>query len=232
MIDLDLFRRPAFSGGCIAVVFSYAMLYGMFFAMAFALVRGYHDQPLAAGLRLTIIPIALGIVAPFSGALYELHPRIVMVAGMTVCLAAALVLATVLTGTPASLPGVMIALAAFGGGLGLFIAPNNSAVISAAPAERSGEAGGLLNLMRMFGTGIGVAAGSSVLSWRLELTTGVGERTVGATEQALLAAVGDVLLMLGAFAVIAGTASQLRSGPPRPRRAFVTVDQETPDAAG
>ena len=227
LIDLDLFRRPAFSGGCIAVVLSYAMLYGMFFAMAFALVRGYHDQPLAAGLRLTIIPIALGIVAPFSGALYERHPRLVMVTGMAVCLAAALALATVLTGAPASLPYVMIALAAFGGGLGLFIAPNNSAVVSAAPADKSGEAGGLLNLMRMFGTGIGVAAASSVLSWRLELATGISERTVAATEQALLAAVGDVLLMLGAFAVIAAAASQLRTRPPRSTGAFVTVDQET-----
>ena len=208
------------------------MLYGMFFAMAFALVRGYHDQPLAAGLRLTIIPIALGIVAPFSGALYETASAARDGRRDDGLPGGGARLATVLTGAPASLPDVMIALAAFGGGLGLFIAPNNSAVISAAPADKSGEAGGLLNLMRMFGTGIGVAAASSVLSWRLELTTGVGERTVGATEQALLAAVGDVLLMLAAFAVIAGTASQLRSGPPRPRRAFVTVDQETRNAAG
>ncbi len=215
LIDLSLFRRPAFSGGCIAAILSYAMLYGMFFAMAFALVRGYHDQPLAAGLRLTIIPIALGLVAPFSGALYERHPRLVMGAGMAICVAAVLALVRLLTGTSGSLPGVMLALAVFGAGLGVFIAPNNSATVSAAPTDKSGEAGGLLNLMRMFGTGLGVAAASSVLSWRLQLATGVGEHTVAASEQALLAAIGDVLLMLAAFAVIAATASQLRTRPYR-----------------
>ena len=31
------------SAGCVGVLVSYAMLYGMFFAMSFALIRGYHD---------------------------------------------------------------------------------------------------------------------------------------------------------------------------------------------
>ena len=34
-------------------------------------------------------------------------------------------------------------LALFGSGLGLFIAPNNSATMATAPDDRSGEAGGL-----------------------------------------------------------------------------------------
>jgi hypothetical protein len=33
---------------------SYAMLYGMFFAMSFALIRGYHDPAFIAGLTLTM----------------------------------------------------------------------------------------------------------------------------------------------------------------------------------
>jgi EmrB/QacA subfamily drug resistance transporter len=210
LIDLHLFRSAAFSGGSLAVVLSYAMLYGMFFAISFALMRGYHDPPLAAGLRLTIIPLALGIVAPFSGALSERRPRLVMITGMGLAATAAIALTAVLTGTPDSLPGVMIGLAAFGTGLGLFIAPNNSATISAAPAERSGQVGGLLNLMRAIGTGVGVAAASAVLEWRLDLATGTGERTVTAPEPALLGAISDVLLMLAAFAVIAGATTLLR----------------------
>ena len=46
LIDLDLFRITAFAGGILAIVMSYAMLYGMFFLMSFALVRGYHHSPL------------------------------------------------------------------------------------------------------------------------------------------------------------------------------------------
>ena len=68
LIDLRLFGSAAFSAGFAGVLISYAMLYGMFFAMSFALIRGYQDPTFAAGLRLTVVPVALGLVAPFGGA--------------------------------------------------------------------------------------------------------------------------------------------------------------------
>ena len=143
LVDFDLFRITPFAGGVLAIILSYAMLYGMFFLMSFALVRGYHDSPVAAGLRLAIIAVALGIVAPFSGALHErLGEWAVLLSGMGICIAALILLSVVLTGTPNSLSSVMVALALFGAGLGMFIAPNNSATMSAAPRDRSGEAGG------------------------------------------------------------------------------------------
>src|SRR6202050_30645 len=47
------------------------------------LERGYGDSALTAGLRLTVIPVALGLVAPVSGALYDrLGPRFLTVLGM------------------------------------------------------------------------------------------------------------------------------------------------------
>lgn len=217
LVDLDLFRVIAFAGGSLAIVLSYAMLYGMFFLMSFALVRGYHDSPLAAGVRLAIVPVALGIVAPFSGALYErLGVRAVLLSGMGVCMVALILLSVVLTGTVASLAGVMVALAVFGIGLGMFIAPNNSSTMNAAPSARSGEAGGLLNLMRIFGTSLGVAGASAILSWRLAVLTGIGDRTLTASEQALLSGVKDGLLLLVAFAVIASITSALRPPPRAP----------------
>jgi EmrB/QacA subfamily drug resistance transporter len=212
LINLAIFRAPGFSSGGVGVVLSYAMLYGMFFAMSFALVRGYHDAPLSAGIRLAIVPVALGVVAPFSGGLFETHGRAIMGTGALVCAAAAVALRFALTGTPASLLPAMALLAAYGAGLGLFIAPNNTATLNTAPPERSGQAGGLLNLMRAFGTGFGVAAASVLLSWRLSLSIGLVGRTEGAPPAALLAAIGDVLLMLAAFAVVAGAASLVGPG--------------------
>ncbi len=161
----------------------------MFFLMAFAFVRGYHGSPFAAGLRLAIIPVALGLVAPFSGALQKrLGARKLRLSGMATCVAALILLSAVLTGTAASLVGAMAALACCGAGLGLFIAPNNSLTMSAAPDNRRGEAGGLLNLMRVFGTSLGVAGASAFLRWRLAAATGFGDRTLGATEGACSAA--------------------------------------------
>ena len=57
---------------------------------------------------------------------------------------------------------------------------------------------GLLTCYAYSATGLGVAIASPVLGWRLEMATGVHQRTLGPQEQALLAAVGDVLLTLGA----------------------------------
>ena len=215
LLDLQLFRNGAFAGGIVAIVVSYALLYGMFFLMSFALVRGYHDSPLTAGLRLAIVPVALGIVAPFSGGLHDrLGARAVLPGGMAICTAAIILLSQQLTGSPSSLLGVMAALAGFGAGLGLFIAPNNSATLSAAPADRHGQAGGLLNLMRIFGTSLGVAAASAMLSWRFDARTGLGDHTMGAPEQGLLGGVADGMWLLVAFAVVAGLTSILR-GPKR-----------------
>lgn len=218
LVDLDLFRIGAFAGGILAIVFSYAMLYGMFFLMSFALVRGYHDSPLAAGLRLAIIPVALGIVAPFSSTLHQrLGARTVLFSGMAICAAAVILLSVVLAGTAASLTGVMIALAAFGVGMGIFIAPNNSATMDAAPGNRKGDAAGLLGLTRIFGTSIGVAFPSAVLSWRLAVPTGIEvNSTLVVSKQTLLGGVSDGLLLLIAFAVVAGVISLLKAPPRRP----------------
>lgn len=215
LLDLHLFRIPAFTGGVLAVLLSYAMLYGMFFLMSFALMRGYDDSPIEAGLFLAITPIALGAVAPFSGAFYErLGPRTVMVTGMAICLAALAVLSTALKDGSAPTAGVMVGLAVFGIGLGVFIAPNNSSTMSTAPADRRGEAGGLLNLARVLGTSLGVAVVSSLLPWRLTvLTAGVTDRTLAVTSQILREAVSDVLPVLAAFAVVAAIATLFRTSP-------------------
>ena len=69
------------------------MLYGMFFLASFALVRGYEESAIVAGLKLAIIPISLGIVAPFAGGLADrMGTRLLSVAGMAICFVALLAL--------------------------------------------------------------------------------------------------------------------------------------------
>ena len=114
LVDLRLFRRPVFTAGSLGILLSYAMLYAIFFAMSFALVRGYHDSPSKAGLELTVVPVALGLTAPFAGGLSDRRRRLVMLIGMGACVASALALTRLLTGTAASLPGVLAGLALFG----------------------------------------------------------------------------------------------------------------------
>ena len=170
LVDLRLFATPGFVHGAIAAFLGYALLYGMFFLMSFALVRGYHEAATVAGLRLAVIPVAIGLVAPFSGIPSERWgPGRLAATGMALCIVALLGLSFVADDptTGGSLGMAMLAL--FGAGLGLFIAPSNHAALAAAPATLSGEAGAMLNLMRVLGTSLGVASVSAMLSWRMPI---------------------------------------------------------------
>src|SRR5262249_11853666 len=134
--------------------------------------------------------------------------------GMPLCVAALALLFRALECTPTSLPLVMLALALFGIGQGLFISPNNSAIVAAAPASLTGEAGGLINVMRSCGISVGVAAASTLLAWRLAGLTGSGHNTLHAQAHELLEASRDVIRLLAGFAPIPGAMSLTR--PPLP----------------
>lgn len=212
LVDLRPFSSVAFSAGIVGVVLAYALLYAMFFLLSFALVHGYHDAPTLAGLKLAIVPAALGIVAPFSGALTDrAGPRAVGAAGMAACAGAVVLLMFATAHGDSGDPLFMIALALFGAGLGMFIAPNNSATIGAAPAALSGEAGAMLNLMRVLGTSLGIASASSMLSWRIQVRLGTHSSAVPFPSHQLLEALERSFVMLAAFALIAGATSLLRN---------------------
>ena len=121
-----------------------------------------------SGLRLTAIPVALGLLAPLSGAFSDrLGARILTVAGMVMVLASLLLLSHLLSSGAGHLLALTGFLALLGAGQGLFTAPNNSAVMGTAPAADTGEAGGLLNVMRSLGMSFGISLGSVILSLQL-----------------------------------------------------------------
>src|SRR5262249_38967527 len=189
----------------------YAALLGLFFVLPFIFARPSRASPFAAGRRLTTAPAMLGAVAPLGGALYDrLGPRLLTISGMLICVAALALLFAALDGTSTSLPLVMLALALFGIGQGLFISPNNSAIVAAVPASLTGEAGGLITVMRSCGISVGVAAASALLAWRLAVLTGSGYNTLHAQAHELLEASRDVIVLLTGFAAIAGAMSLTR----------------------
>lgn len=211
LLDLQLFRRYAFWAGNVAGLLSYAMLFGMFFLMPFVFERGYHENAFTAGLRLAVIPVALGLLSPLSGVLYDrLRARVLTGSGMLLSLIAFVILAIYMHIGQASLLPVTGALTLFGIGQGLFTSPNNSAIMGAAPGNRTGQAAGMLNVMRSFGTGVGIAAASAVLAWRLSALTGGVANTLQAPPALLLGAARDVVMTFGAFAIVAGVLSWSR----------------------
>ena len=218
LIDFALLRQRAFLTGNLANFLSYAALFGVFFLIPFVLVRVYQDSELVAGLRLSIVPVMLGLLAPVGGMLYDrFGARTVTAAGMAVCVAGLAVLYVFLDGKAVNMPLVMLALAIFGAGQGLFISPNSSAIMATAPEELTGEAGSLLNVVRYLGISTGIAGASTVLALGIADAPGSNGITVDASAAALVFASRAVILILGVLAVLAGALSLMRTVPRKAR---------------
>jgi EmrB/QacA subfamily drug resistance transporter len=160
MLDLSLFRTRAFTGSVFGAVASYVGEYAILFLVPFYLLdRGLPVQH--AGLVLSALPLLMMVTAPFSGTLSDrLGSRGLTVAGMSVLTAGLALLAQAEAATP--LWKVIAALAVCGLGLGLFIAPNNSRMLGAAPPHRRGIASGVLSAARNVGMVLGVGLSGAV----------------------------------------------------------------------
>jgi EmrB/QacA subfamily drug resistance transporter len=202
VVDLSLFRSRAFSLGNITGLLSYGVTFGTFLLIPYELERVAGDTPLQAGLLLTAVPLALGIVAPMSGAWSDrVGARPPTVGGMLVAALALVVLALTVGGRQTVV--LIASLAALGVGLGLFTPSNNSAIMGSAPATRLGVAGGVLNMMRSLGTSLGVALSGTVLAVSLQLLTGHPQTTLGASAMQFAAALRAALFVLAGMALAA-----------------------------
>ena len=158
MVDLSLFRRRYFAVGVSTSLLAFLVLFGVLVVVPFYLERALGLGPVRTGLELMVMPLALGLVAPWSGRLADVVGVSPAVTGLGMAgsgLLAALQPATA---------GFLALLALVGAGLGLFISPNNAGIMAAVPARQSGLASGLLNMSRGLGTALGLAVTTAVFS--------------------------------------------------------------------
>lgn len=156
MVNLNLLKIPAFTGGNISGMLSYSLMFGVLFLMPFYLEWVLKVPPAATGFLLTPVPLAMTILAPVSGALADkIGSRILTTSGMAIASAGVLVLALLSKTTPYYV--YILGLILVGAGMGIFTPPNNSSVMGSAPAENLGVAGGILNMSRSLGMSLGVA---------------------------------------------------------------------------
>jgi EmrB/QacA subfamily drug resistance transporter len=208
LVDLGLFRSRLFSTGIVAGLLSYSVLFGSLFLIPFYLERSLGRTPAEAGLLLTPIPVALGVIAPLAGLITDrFGSRLPTVVGMLLSAAALLGLSIASADTR-----VMLGLlGVLGLGLGLFTPPNNSAIMGSAPSNRLGVAGGVLNMTRSLGTSLGVALTGALLGVLLSAHTGEHVESTLAVDPTLLqAAVQQTMLFLAGIAVVAAVMSALR----------------------
>ncbi|MGH9208483.1 MAG: hypothetical protein ACRD1G_18350, partial [Acidimicrobiales bacterium] len=107
-------------------------------------------------------------------------------------------------------------LGLLGVGLGLFIPPNNSAVMSSPPREQLGVASGVLNTTRGLGTAMGLAIAGMVLALEAGPHISTSQSTArGFTASTLvLAAVAFAAAALAGLAGLGGPGSKVEDQRP------------------
>jgi len=167
ILDLSLFTRSRiFSGAVSSALLNYICIYSIIFLMPFYLISGRHLSPSQAGLLLSSQPVIMAVVAPLSGTVSDrTGTRWPSVYGMLI-LAAGIFLLSRLDETT-SLSLVALALVVVGTGTGIFISPNNSALMGSAPRNRQGIAAGILATSRNTGMALGIGISGAVFTTTL-----------------------------------------------------------------
>ncbi|TMK98483.1 MAG: MFS transporter [Actinobacteria bacterium] len=156
MLDLTLFRRPAFAGASLVALAVSSSMFAMFLYLTLYIqdVLGY--GPLQAGLRFLPVTLVSFVVAPISGRLSVRVPvRLLLGAGLILVGAGLLAMTAVEPGSgwTTLIPGFLLA----GAGVGLINPPLASTAIGVVHHSRSGMASGINNTFRQVGIATGIA---------------------------------------------------------------------------
>lgn len=191
MVDISLFRIPAFGGAVAANALSIFAFFGLlfFFSQYLQLVRGY--SPFWAGMAEMPATIAsLAVVAIVGFALSTLGLGRAIACGLLIG-----ALGLVLLGVAESLPGYVgigVALGVIGLGTGLSMTLSTDAVVSAAPPSRAGAASSIAETAYELGIalGIGVLGSLQTALYRshLEIPAGTSPKDQAAIQESLASA--------------------------------------------
>lgn len=145
MLPLGLFASRQFSAANAVTFVVYAALGGLLFLVPVTLqvVHGY--SPIEAGTSLLPVTFIMLALSARSGALAaKIGPRLQMSAGPLV-IAGALALFTRVGGSGSYLTAVLPAVAVFGLGVAIMVAPLTATALAAAPADHAGIASAVNN---------------------------------------------------------------------------------------
>ncbi len=202
MLDLTLFRSRLLSINLVTGWLTFVGFSGLLLLLPFYLegVLGY--QPRTVGLLMSPAPIALGLAAPFSGAISDkIGPRPVTVAGLFALLVGYLFTSHYLA-IDTTVIVLVLLMAPIGLGMGIFQSPNNSAVMGSVPRHRLGVTSAMLTITRNTGQLVGVSVLGSVWALRVSRHAGTAAgRDAPAADQ--VAALRETVLVVAVLIALA-----------------------------
>ncbi len=180
LLPVDLLRIPIFALSIATSVCSFAAQMLAYVSIPFYFQDLLGRSDVATGLLMTPWPLATAVLAPIAGRLADRHSAGVLGALGLVIFAAGLLSLALLPAAPGN-ADIIWRMALCGAGFGLFQSPNNRAIITSAPRERSGGASGMLGTARLLGQTIGAAlvalmfslVGGRATVWSLGLAAGI-----------------------------------------------------------
>ena len=156
LLDLSLFRNRTFSTSLSVLLVSGVVMAGVVLLSTIYLqtVKGY--SPLAAGLLLLPQQLAMAVGSMSAPALAaKIRASYVLAGGLAISAAGMAIVATVhgTTATPVLVVGLMLTL----GGVSLPMSLTGNLIMSSAPVEKAGAAGGIMETSGEFGVAVGIA---------------------------------------------------------------------------
>ncbi len=195
MLDLTLFRRPAFTGASIVAFCLSSSFFAMFLYLTLYIqdVLGY--SPLQAGLRFLPSTLLSFIVAPIAGKLSVRMPvRLLLGSGLLLIGIGLLTMTAIdaASSWTALIPGFVLA----GAGVGLVNPPLASTAVGVVPVEHSGMASGINSTFRQVGIATGIAGLGAVFQHSVTQGTTAALRSSGQVHAILGAAHGRLSTLL------------------------------------
>jgi DHA2 family multidrug resistance protein-like MFS transporter len=157
LVPVDLLRIPIFGLSVATSVVSFAAQMMAFVALPFFFGTVQGRSAVEIGLLMTPWPIAVGIMAPIAGRLADRYPA-GLLGGIGLGLFAVGLGSLAFLPPHAGTVDIVWRMVICGLGFGFFQSPNNRAMVSSSPRERSGAAGGMLATARLLGQTTGAVS--------------------------------------------------------------------------
>lgn len=163
MLDLTLFRSPAFTATTLVAMISFLGLIGVFFALSLYFGMVQQLSTLEAAARMCVITLMCILAgAPAGRLMHRVSARVMITGGLLITAGALLSLTSIDVGT--SFGSLAWRLALLGLGLGFVITPMTAAAVASVPFQQAGMAAAGNSAFRQVGGALGPAVLGAVLT--------------------------------------------------------------------